>query len=161
VETVLNEPFYGTLTLRNFERWQVGLLALLLSHINIADIQIGGNRSAGMGCATVRYQCLSLLYPGLAPDAERQEALQMRLHGVGQLVGANNPYGFVYPDVGEVPDLPDSALLETAPGYTAVVIAAANPHDPDEADRLHGLIDNVLTQQALAWASYAHVHKGR
>jgi CRISPR/Cas system CSM-associated protein Csm3 (group 7 of RAMP superfamily) len=161
LETILNEPFYGTLTLRNFERWQVGLLALLLSHINIADIQIGGNRSSGMGCATVRYKCLSLLYPGLVPDAERQEVLQTRLHGVGQLVGGDNPYGFVYPDVGDVPDLPESAVLEAGPGYTAIVIAAVNPDDPDEPDRVHGLIDNVLTQQALAWASYAHAHKGR
>jgi CRISPR/Cas system CSM-associated protein Csm3 (group 7 of RAMP superfamily) len=160
LETVLNEPFYGTLILRNFERWQVGLLALLLSHINIADIQIGGNRSAGMGCAVVRYKCLSLLYPGLALDAERQEALQMRLHGVGQLVGANNPYGFVYPDIGDTPDLPESAVLETGPGFIAVVITTTNSDDPDEPDRLHGLIDNVLTQQALAWASYAHAHKG-
>jgi CRISPR/Cas system CSM-associated protein Csm3 (group 7 of RAMP superfamily) len=190
LEVVHGEMFYGTLTLRNFERWQVGLLGLLLSRINIADIQLGGNRSAGMGCVALRYCCLSIVYPGLILDQRQQEALHTSLHGVGQLMGANNPYGFVYPDVADMADLPQSAALETGFGYVAVVIEEqktadvsreTGPADSIEADEsepgdelsapeipeshetesIHDMIDNVLTQQALAWASYARAHKRR
>ncbi len=176
LEVVQDDPFYGTLTLRNFERWQVGLLDLILARINIADIQLGGNRSAGMGCVLMRYRRLSFVYSG----QHDQEALQACVHGVGQLIGPNNPYGFVYPDTAEMPDLPESAALESGFGFVAVTIADAgsrpeNTEEPDdgetpdeseatpldEADRVHGLIDNVLTQQALAWASYARTHKTR
>ncbi len=176
-EVVQNETFYGTLSLRNFERWQVGLLALVLARLNIAEIQLGGNRSAGMGCVTVRYRRLNLVYPTMAPGWN-QEALQTYVHGVGQLLGAGNPYGFVYPDIADAPDLPESAALETGFGYVAVTIAekAAGSREPDEqeteseeavpdeldeADRIHGLIDSVLTEQALAWAGYVRTHKSR
>ncbi len=151
-EVVLDAVFYGALTLRNFERWQVGLLALLLARINIGEIQLGGSRSAGCGCVAIRYRTLNMIYPGLTPDVQRQEALSVNLHGVGQLIGANSPYGFVYPDIDSIPDLPDSATLETGTGFTAVIIGG-------DADESHGLIDNVLTRQTLAWASYARTHK--
>ncbi len=160
LETVLNEQFFGTLTLRNFERWQVGLLGLLLAHVNIADIQIGGNRASGMGCVELRYKCLSLVYPDNDLDAERQDTLRTRLHGVGHLMGARNPYGYIYPDADDVPDLPEIAELNTGPGYVVVVIQGS-PDESDDLDKTHGLIDSVLTRQALAWGNYARTHKSR
>src|SRR5258708_37232145 len=54
-ETVIDLPFYGTLSLRNFERWQVGLFSLIMSRINLAEVQLGANRSAAVGWMTVRY----------------------------------------------------------------------------------------------------------
>jgi CRISPR/Cas system CSM-associated protein Csm3 (group 7 of RAMP superfamily) len=178
-EIVHEETFYGTLILRNFERWQIGLLGLVLARINIGDIQLGGNRSAGMGCVVMRYRCLSLVYPGLTPDDQQQEALRACLHGAGQFMGANNLYGFVYPDVADMADLPESVFLESGFGYVAVVIEeqkapdVPEPVDSDDSEiayeqdsppvreSVHDLIDNVLTQQALAWASYARTHKSR
>ncbi|MCC7446701.1 MAG: hypothetical protein IT324_04755 [Anaerolineae bacterium] len=152
VEVVLDTPFYGALTLRNFERWQVGLLALLLTRINIGEIQLGGNRSAGCGTVAIRYSTLSVIYPGPTPDVQRQEALRANLHGVGQLMGANNAYGFIAPDMDSIPDLPDLTVLETGAGFTAVIVEG-------DADESHGLIDNVLTRQILAWATFARTHK--
>src|SRR5258708_17172940 len=75
-ETVIDLPFYGTLSLRNFERWQVGLFSLIMSRINLAEVQLGANRSAGMGCITVPYDHVSLLYPGLERKHQRQEPLR-------------------------------------------------------------------------------------
>src|SRR5258708_15187016 len=83
-EVVTDETFYGSLLLRNFERWQVGLLALMLSRVNIADVQIGAHRSEGMGSVAVRYSGLSLIYPGAPPDAKSENMLRTRLCGAGQ-----------------------------------------------------------------------------
>src|SRR5258708_20287311 len=40
IEVVEGETFYGMITLRNFERWHVGLLALLLPRIHISAVQL-------------------------------------------------------------------------------------------------------------------------
>jgi CRISPR/Cas system CSM-associated protein Csm3 (group 7 of RAMP superfamily) len=157
-EMVQDETFYGTLSLRNFERWHVGLLALLISRINLADVQIGARRSEGMGCVVMRYTCLTLLYPGPEPDEEQQEALRTRLFGVGQLMG-HNTYGYAYPDVSGVPDLPEEARFDMGVGYSVVTIVAEETEDSDGRDESHYLIDNVLTNQALAWGSYVRTHK--
>jgi CRISPR/Cas system CSM-associated protein Csm3 (group 7 of RAMP superfamily) len=185
-ETIQGETFYGTLSLRNFERWQVGLLALLLTRINLADVQIGGNRAAGMGCVQIRYHGLTAVYPGMAPDARQQESIRGRLQGVGQLLGAGNPYGFAYPDIAEAVDLPGVGAYEAGFGFVAIQIlpgetsiqngveessegtengeagreieeSQVTPGDPLE--KVHGLIDNVLTQQAIAWGSYVRTHR--
>ncbi len=156
-ETVVDEPFYGTLSLRNFERWQVGLLSLLIARLNLADVQMGAGRTEGMGCVTMRYKMLSLLYPGLEPDTAQRERLRMRLHGVGQLLGPKNPYGYIHPDVGQMPDLPDSAVFDIGMGFSAVIIS--DEDTDDQPDMSHHLIDNVLTNQALAWGSYVRSHK--
>jgi CRISPR/Cas system CSM-associated protein Csm3 (group 7 of RAMP superfamily) len=148
VDSVLGETFYGTLTLTNFERWQVGLLMLALTRINIADVRLGRRRSAGLGQVLIRYGALSLVYPGFPPDARQKQAIQTRLHGVGQFMGPNNPYGYVYPDVAEIPDLPEQAVFESGLGYSALVISS------DEPEAAHGLIDHVLTRQAIPWGTY-------
>jgi CRISPR/Cas system CSM-associated protein Csm3 (group 7 of RAMP superfamily) len=157
VETVIDETFYGTLSLRNFERWQVGLLSLLVARLNLADVQIGARRAEGMGCVSMRYMVLSLLYPGLEPDTAQQERLRTRLHGVGQLLGPKNAYRYTHPDVGQMPDLPDSAVFDMGMGFSAVVIADEDTEEQPNAS--HHLIDNVLTNQALAWGSYVRSHK--
>jgi CRISPR-associated protein Csm3 len=176
MEIVTDEPFYGRLALRNFERWQVGLLALLLARINMAEVQLGGNRSAGMGCVAIEYRSLSIIYPGLAPDADQEEALRTRLHGVGQFVGANNRYGLIYPDMNDTADLPESAVYEAGFGFVSVSILLSEPPEAtgeavevnetyptaepvEPASTTHGLIDNVLTRQVLAWGSYVHSHR--
>src|SRR5262249_18394542 len=87
IDSVLGDTFYGTLTLTNYERWHVGLLMLVLTRINIADVRLGGNRSAGMGQVLIRYGALSLVYPGFLPDMRQKQAIQTRLHGAGQFFG--------------------------------------------------------------------------
>ncbi|MEP7289689.1 MAG: RAMP superfamily CRISPR-associated protein [Chloroflexota bacterium] len=155
-EIVQNETFYGTLSLRNFERWQVGLLALLIARINMADVQIGAHRSEGMGCIILRYRCLTLLYPGLDSTPVQQDRLRTRLHGVGQFMGAGNAYGFTYPDLSDQADLPENVVFERDMSHSAVFIMA---DDPDAENSSHTLIDDVLTRQAVHWSSYVRSHK--
>ena len=145
-ETVVGEGFYGSLSIRNFERWQVGLLAQIAARLNLADIQIGGNRSLGMGQVLVRFRCLSLLYFGPGFDAPTEEKYRTTLHGAGELAGIGK--GFVYPDAASLPDLPSEAMAQPGAGYLAIVIT---DDDPDVA---HDQIDTALTTQAIAWGSY-------
>ena len=152
-EVVEDETFYGTLSLRNFERWQVGLLSLMMSRLKLAEVQIGAYRSEGMGCVVAIYTCLTLHYPALPADTRQKDALLTKLHGVGQFAGEKNPYGYVYPDINSFPDLPDSALYDVTVGYPMVMVA-----DDDEGES-HALIENVLTRQALAWGSYVRAMK--
>jgi CRISPR/Cas system CSM-associated protein Csm3 (group 7 of RAMP superfamily) len=201
-DAISEEVFYGTFALKNFERWQVGMLALALSRLNMSDVQIGANRSAGMGCIALRYRCLNLIYPGMEPTPQQEETLRSKIHGVGQLMGANNPYGFAFPDISQIDDLPESTQLRKEFGYTLAIVEEQLPSvpetpleapeqadDPDsaesvdngdqteqadqelemipppedsgiDADQVHGLIDNVLTRQALAWGSYVRTRKG-
>ena len=157
-ETLNDVTFYSALSLRNFERWHVGLLSLLMARINLGEVQIGANRSQGMGGVTIRYLTLTLIYPGLEATSKQRHALQSRLHGVGQLVGPKNPYGYTYPDVADVADLPESAQFDMGMGISAVTITAeATEEEPNAA---HALIDNVLTNQALTWGSYVQAHQG-
>ncbi len=156
-ETLTNLTFYSTLSLRNFERWHVGLLSLLIARINLAEVQIGANRSQGMGCVALRYLTLTLIYPGLEATSQQRQALQSRIHGVGQLLGPKNPYGYTYPDLAAVADLPESSEFDMGMGVSAVTISAeSTEEDPNAA---HALIDNVLTNQAITWGSYVRAHQ--
>jgi CRISPR/Cas system CSM-associated protein Csm3 (group 7 of RAMP superfamily) len=145
-ETVQNEGFYGTLSLRNFQRWQVGLLALMAARLNIADIQIGGGRSLGMGQVTLRFRSMTAFYFGTDFDPETTELLRTYLHGAGELAGDGK--GFAFPDTAEMPDLPDETIAQAGAGYLAVMLAL------DDPEMSHDLIDLVLTTQAIAWGNY-------
>ncbi|HLY24721.1 MAG TPA: RAMP superfamily CRISPR-associated protein [Aggregatilineales bacterium] len=157
-ESLSSVTFYGSLSLRNFERWHVGLLSLLIARINLAEVQMGASRAQGMGCVAIRYLLMTIIYPGLEATAQQQQALRSRLHGVGQLLGAKNPYGYVYPDVADVPDLPETAEFDMGMGVSAVTITAESTDE--EPNAAHALIDNVLTNQALTWGSYTRLHRG-
>jgi len=104
-EAVMNESFYGTLSLRNFERWQIGLISLIAVHLNSGQVTLGAGHSAGMGRVQVAYEAAAISYFG-APNVINDDPLYDRLHGVGQFLGAANPYGCRYPDRSDTPDLP-------------------------------------------------------
>jgi hypothetical protein len=134
-----------------------------------------------MGCVQIRYHGLTVVYPGMAPDARQQESIRARLQGVGQLLGAGNPYGFTHPDIAEVADLLEIGTYDTGFGFAAISIMLGEPstqndgEEPSEEsenaentdrparedplEKVHGLIDNVLTQQAIAWGSYVRTHR--
>jgi hypothetical protein len=100
---------------------------------------------------------------------------------VGQLLGAGNPYGFTYPDIAEAADLLEIGAYDTGFGFVAISIMPGEPsiqnggEEPSEEtenaentdrpapedplEKVHGLIDNVLTQQAIAWGSYVRTHR--
>lgn len=70
MEVVTQGVFRCTLTLRNFQLWQVGLLTLGLRDIGRGQVPIGFGKSKGFGRVRVTYQQLEISYPGrFAPEA--------------------------------------------------------------------------------------------
>jgi hypothetical protein len=61
----------------------------------------------------------------------------------------------------DVGDLPESNTFDIGMGYAAVILEAPANDDTDQAEESHYLIDNILTNQALAWGSYARSQKAR
>ncbi len=70
LEVVTRGAFFGQLVLRNFQVWQIGLLAIALRDIDSGLVPIGFAKSRGLGEVRVNYQRLEISYPGqLGADA--------------------------------------------------------------------------------------------
>lgn len=64
MEVALNTRFATTLSLVNFELWQVGLLALALRDLDEGRVRLGFAKSRGLGQVRVYLTYLELAYPG-------------------------------------------------------------------------------------------------
>jgi len=64
LEVVTQGTFRATLALRNFQLWQVGLLAVALRDLGQGRVLIGFGKSKGFGRVAVTYQKLEIAYPG-------------------------------------------------------------------------------------------------
>ena len=64
LEVVTQGTFRATLRLRNFQLWQVGLLAVALREMGQGRVPVGFGKSKGFGRVSVNYQKLEIAYPG-------------------------------------------------------------------------------------------------
>ncbi len=64
LEVVTQGTFRATLRLRNFQLWQVGLLAVALREMGQGRVPIGFGKSKGFGRVSVNYKELEVAYPG-------------------------------------------------------------------------------------------------
>jgi len=64
LEVVTRGGFFGQLYLRNFQIWQIGLLAIALRDIDNGMVPIGFAKSRGLGQVRVVYQRMEISYPG-------------------------------------------------------------------------------------------------
>lgn len=64
LEVVTQGAFRTTLTLRNFQLWQIGLLAIAMRDISRGMVPIGYGKSKGFGRVSLSYQNLTIIYPG-------------------------------------------------------------------------------------------------
>ncbi len=88
--------FNFTLVLRNFELWQLGLLAFLFQDFQDGLIPVGSGKSRGLGRMRGIVNTIKITYFG-----RHNLPAQGRVFGVGQLHRGANPnedYGFVHPD---------------------------------------------------------------
>ncbi|MBI3248493.1 MAG: hypothetical protein HYZ50_18480 [Deltaproteobacteria bacterium] len=127
-EVVETGRFLATLELRNFELWQLGLIALALRDLKEGRIRMGHSKSRGYGRvkltvnnAELRYYGFSLA-PGALPNLERiafarQWPLKTaenlwRLYGIGALLNDEErlPYGYRQDDSVDIPLAGDSGL---------------------------------------------------
>lgn len=63
LEVVTQGAFHGTLTLHNFQFWQLGLLAVVLRDIGRGQVPIGFGKSRGLGRVAIDYVAAEVAYP--------------------------------------------------------------------------------------------------
>jgi len=64
MEVVTRGTFRAKMMLRNFQLWQVGLLAVALRELGQGQVPIGFGKSKGFGRVSLAYQELEISYPG-------------------------------------------------------------------------------------------------
>ncbi len=150
--------FYGTIHLQNFERWQVGLIALALRDLNAGQVPVGFGSSRGLGQVRLYYRTLQVSYPGiLTKDEATQSGADRYLLGVAQLNTAlsQGSHGF---DQSSLPETRDFEAEVTADWAQAVVrLGAAQPQESNDKywDQDHDTIESVFRNQAkYDWVDY-------
>jgi CRISPR-associated protein Csm3 len=64
MEVVSQGSFRTTVTLRNFQLWQIGLLAITLRDLGDGMVPIGSGKSKGFGRTSLQYVSARVAYPG-------------------------------------------------------------------------------------------------
>lgn len=88
LEVVTRGEFSGHLYLKNFQLWQVGLLALALRDLKEGRVPIGFGKSRGLGRVAVDYTALEVSYPGQYGQATDKE-FRRYLYGVSAFAVAD------------------------------------------------------------------------
>lgn len=91
LEVVTRGEFAASLTLRNFQLWQVGLLAVAVRDLADQRVPIGFARSRGLGRVSLRYERLEISYPGQFHSGGDFDG--QTLYGVTRFVPASE-YGY-------------------------------------------------------------------
>ena len=92
LEVVADGKFRATITMTNFELWQLGLLAYVLTDMQDGLVSVGFGKSRGLGRVKASILKTELSYVSLKPLPSGE------IWGVGKVLGANN-YGIVTEDV--------------------------------------------------------------
>lgn len=105
LEVVTAGAFRATLSLRNFQLWQVGWLALALRDLGAGLLPLGASKSKGFGRMRLRYVSAEVSYPG---------QLQAQAHG-------RDHSKHLY-DLSAFGNLGDYGLAPVEPDATAVAL---------------------------------------
>lgn len=166
MEVALNSRFATTISLVNFELWQVGLLALALRDLDEGRVRLGFAKSRGLGQVRVYLTYLEIAYPGQF-EANRSR-FDREMVGVGALLpeAEIQAYGFVGPDdrlpYAEVKTLlPDTDLWgrpsyawgEASNNSSAWSLAQLTAH--------HQLVSEGMGMAVKAWAALAQNYQER
>jgi CRISPR/Cas system CSM-associated protein Csm3 (group 7 of RAMP superfamily) len=150
LEVVTKGAFFGDLVLRNFQLWQVGLLAIALRDIARERVPIGFSKSRGLGRVSVRYRELEIAYPGrFRPDGNNRD-LAHRLYGVTEFLNLEIARAYDYRPEPSLPLPGDEELAEDGRyGRVAVTFRGAEA------------IESVLGACVEPWRAFVEEWRGR
>lgn len=139
LEVSTQDVFTAKLELRNFERWQVGLLALVLRDIGAGEVRIGFGKTRGLGKVKLTFKQLMLRY---VPFDEDEAPITSHIYGVGSVKPEiAEAYQFTTPDF-------EALGVEVVANRKCFPVQVTLPTD-------HTEIESVLAAQVPAWASRA------
>ncbi|MBP6472068.1 MAG: CRISPR-associated protein [Chloroflexi bacterium] len=106
LEVVTKGAFQGTLTLSNFQLWQLGLLAIVLRDLGQGRVPIGFGKSRGLGRVTVEYSQAEVAYPGRFSPQVNGRDLRQSLMGVAAFLSPEEArvYDYFTEDMDAFPD---------------------------------------------------------
>jgi len=121
LEVVTEGRFKTTLHLRNFELWQLGLVAFLLQDLKDGLLRIGASKSRGLGKVCGEVQEVKLYY--LGRNVPGPDAGKFPLCGVGALAGEQlaGKYG-MEPRYQEMADLPEGVVPDPGLGLRTTYV---------------------------------------
>jgi CRISPR/Cas system CSM-associated protein Csm3 (group 7 of RAMP superfamily) len=96
LEVVTRGAFQGTLTLANFQLWQVGLLAIVLRDLGQGRVPIGFGKSRGLGRVAVEYERAEIAYPGRFRPQAAGHDLRQALLSVAAFLPAESAHAYDY-----------------------------------------------------------------
>lgn len=138
LEVVTRGAFRTELTLRNFQLWQIGLLAVALRELGAGHVPLGFAKSRGLGQVEVSYERLTISYPGQFQGAG-QNKFGQKLYGVGvPEFGVEEAYRYAPESPLSIAELPVSSDWGRA---TVATTAAAQ-------------IETILKATVQPWAAY-------
>lgn len=143
LEVVTQGEFAASLTLRNFQLWQVGLLAVALRDLGDGRVPLGFAKSRGLGRVSLRYDRLEISYPGQFLETGARDFGQS-LYGVTEFVPAAD-YGYI-PEESLLLPIPKSPISEW--GRVDLVYEKAED------------IESVLKTTVVPWSAYVKAAGG-
>ncbi len=156
LEVVTQGAFYTELDIKNFQLWQVGLLAVALRDMGQGFVPLGFGKSKGMGRLQVDYRRLEVSYPGQFGNKQVPGTSEVpgtweldfgrNLYGVTAFLSAEETEEYGFEPEGEVP-LPVPG--EAAPEWGRVTLAYQNAAE----------IEDVLRSTVKSWASFVQSRK--
>jgi CRISPR-associated RAMP protein (TIGR02581 family) len=137
LEVVTRGVFQAQLTVRNFQLWQVGLLAVALRDMADGRVPIGFAKSRGLGQVALTYRTLQISYPGQFGETIELD-FGTYLYGVTAF-GIEEDYGF-FPEA----PLPLPAPRHAEPEWGRVTLTFEDA----------GEIEALLKAAVGPWADY-------
>lgn len=150
LEVVTKGTFFGDLVIRNFQLWQIGLLAIALRDIARERVPIGFSKSRGLGRVNVRYRELEVAYPGRFHPGGDGRDLAHQLYGVTGFLDRQTARAYDYRPEPILP-LPAGGELAEDGSYGRVAVAFR------EAEA----IERVLAACVEPWRAFVEERQGR
>lgn len=96
LEVVTRGEFEATLTLSNFQLWQVGLLAVVLRDIGAGRVPLGFGKTRGLGVVELATAEVEVAYPGRFGAQANGHNLGAALYGVSAFLGDDEAGAYGY-----------------------------------------------------------------
>lgn len=96
LEVVTRGEFEATLTLSNFQLWQVGLLAVVLRDIGAGRVPLGFGKTRGLGVVELTTAEVEVAYPGRFGAQSNGHNLGASLYGVSAFLGDEEAGAYGY-----------------------------------------------------------------
>ena len=137
LEVVNRGAFFGSLTLFNFQLWQLGLLAIVLRDLSMERVPIGFAKSRGLGRVKVEFSEAKVAYPGRFSAGDAADSLK----GITSLLSEEALAGYDYRPEKPLPLHGRGELLEEGE-YGRVVLGWTG----------HDNVETLLKQCVPYWA---------